>query len=122
MEFNTLKLRHLICIALLTAPACTFANDIGVAICQSVINNDKHGLRLALRSGNYKLRSIYSDMRCNDKTLVQVALENNAIDTGDYIISKVSKSTLEDAKDLEWANANGYSSSPLVTKLKERIE
>ncbi len=108
--------------AVAISPNVAQANDIGVAICQSVIGNDKHGLRLALRSGGFKLRSIYEDLRCNDKSLVQLAFENEATDIGTYIISKVSKSTLEKVGDLTWADANGYSGSPIYADLKSRME
>lgn len=97
------------------------ANELGVTICKSVMNNDKHGLRLALRSGGLKLRSLYEDLRCNDKSLIQIALENSADDVGSYIISKVSKSTLKDVDDLGWAESNGHSGSPIVAELKDRV-
>ncbi|MCU4674583.1 DUF3718 domain-containing protein [Catenovulum sp. 2E275] len=99
-----------------------YANDIGVAICKSVIGNDKHGLRLALRSGNLKLRSIYKDLRCNDKSLIQLALENSADDVGTYIISKVAKSTLDEVNDLGWAESNGFTGSAIYTELKNRVD
>lgn len=98
------------------------ADDIGVAICKSVMSDDKKSLRQALRIGGFTLRDLYKDMRCNNMTLLQVAMSKSSNEVGTFIVSQVSKRVLTGADDVSWAEANGHADSPILAALKERIQ
>ncbi|MEO2268340.1 DUF3718 domain-containing protein [Pseudoalteromonas pernae] len=104
---------------LYTAPAS--ANDrLAVSICEYIAANDKNRLRKTLGDARIKLRDISDSVKCNGNNLVRHALASQAVDTGEYIIKSLPKSSLEDGADLNWATSNGYGDSPLVAVIKER--
>ena len=102
-----------------TAPAS--ANDrLAISICEYIAANDKNRLRKTLSSARIKLRDIADSVKCNGNNLVRHAVASQAVDTGEYIIKSLPKSSLEDGADLNWATSNGFADSPLVAAIKDR--
>ncbi|GAP76481.1 MULTISPECIES: DUF3718 domain-containing protein [Pseudoalteromonas] len=104
--------------ALYTTPAS--ANDrLAISICEYIAADDKNRLRKTLRSARLKIRDISDAVKCNGNNLVRHAVASNAVDTGEYIIKSLPKSSLEDGADLNWATSN-HAGSPLIAAIKDR--
>lgn len=101
-----------------TAPAS--ANDqLAVSICEYIAGDDKNRLCSKLKSSRVKVRNIYDAVFCNGNNLLRHAVASNAVDTGEYIVKNLSKSSLEDGADIAWAEAN-HAGSPLIPIIKDR--
>jgi hypothetical protein len=94
--------------------------QLAISICEYIAADDKNRLRSKLKSSRVKVRNIYDAVFCNGNNLLRHAVANNAVDSGEYIVKNLSKSSLEDGADLSWAQANGHSGSPLIAIIKER--
>jgi len=90
-------------------------------ICLFIAENDKNRLRKLLKTSRVKIRKLYPDMRCNNKTLLQFAIEKNAKDVGVFIVKKIPPSLLKKNEELQWAEDNGFSDSEITTALKKRV-
>ena len=102
-----------------TAPASA-DNQLAVSICEYIAADDKNRLRSKLKSSRVKIRNIYDAVLCNGNNLLRHAVASNAVDTGEYIVKNLSKSSLADGADLTWAKSNGHSASPLIAVIKDR--
>ncbi|MCJ8320171.1 MAG: DUF3718 domain-containing protein [Colwellia sp.] len=91
------------------------------SICLFIAENDKNRLRKLLKTNRVKIRKLYPDMRCNDKSLLQFAIEKQAKEVGMFIVKKIPASLLKKKGDLKWAEDNGYADSEITTALRERI-
>ncbi len=99
-------------------------------ICTIVKTDDKSQLRKKLKQvrSDYrlKLRDIYNNISCGGQSLIRVAMQNNAVETGSLMVKKLPKSMLseseKDGKSLsQWASEQGLTSSPIMQVLNERI-
>ncbi|MDF2179036.1 DUF3718 domain-containing protein [Aliiglaciecola sp. CAU 1673] len=131
MKLSTLTLVTTIS-ALSFAPA-SFAdiNETLQNICTIVKNDDKSELRKKMRAvqDDYRLRlgDYYDGISCAGNSLIRYAMENEAVETGTYMIKKMGKSDLtrteKDGVALkEWAESNGYIASPIGQELLARID
>ncbi|MBQ4832892.1 DUF3718 domain-containing protein [Pseudoalteromonas sp. MMG010] len=102
-----------------TAPASA-DDQLAVSICEYIASNDKNRLRSKLKSSRIKIRNVYDAIACNGNNLLRHAVASNAVDTGEYIVKNLSKSSLKDGADLSWAESNGFGSSPLIAVIKNR--
>ena len=120
--------------ASVTVAAPSFAGgDINAAlanICSIVKTNDKGALRTKMKrvetDFGTKLRDIYSGVSCSGQSLIRTAMLSEAVDTGTFMIKKMSKKSLtkpeQDGKTLSaWVSEKGLDASPLAAVLKERI-
>jgi hypothetical protein len=102
-----------------TAPASA-DDQLAVSICEYIAADDKNRLRSKLKSSRVKIRNIYDAIQCNGNNLLRHAVASNAVDTGEYIVKNLSKSSLKDGADISWAESNGHSGSPLIAAIKDR--
>ncbi len=65
------------------------ANSMALRICEYVQANDKSRLRSYLKQNRVKLRTIYTDMKCNSDNLLIFAAKSNALEVGEFIIGKL---------------------------------
>ena len=101
-----------------TAPVSA-EDQLAVSICEYIAADDKNRLRSKLKSSRVKIRNIYDAVQCNGNNLLRHAVASNAIDTGEYIVKNLSKSSLADGADISWVEGN-FASSPLIAVIKER--
>jgi hypothetical protein len=91
------------------------------SICLYIAENDKKRLRKALKTSHVKIRKLYQDMRCNDKSLLQFAIERKAKEVGLFMVKKIPVSLLKKKGALEWAESNGHADSDITVALKKRV-
>ena len=120
--------------ASVTVAAPSFAGgDINSAlanICNIVKTNDKGALRNKMKrvetDFGVKLRDVYEGVTCSGESLIRTAMLSEAVDTGTFMIKKMSRKALnepeKDGKTLSaWVSEKGLDASPLAAVLKDRI-
>ena len=105
-------------------------NTVLANICTIVSSDDKSQLRKKIKTmkSDYsmKLPEYYDGISCGGLTLIRHAIKSGAVESGSFIIKKMSKKVLrspmaDGTTELDWATANGHEGSPLVAALKDRI-
>ncbi|MEL0646586.1 DUF3718 domain-containing protein [Pseudoalteromonas agarivorans] len=94
-------------------------DQLAVSICEYIAADDKNRLRSKLKSSRVKIRNIYDAVQCNGNNLLRHAVASNAVNTGEYIVKNLSKSSLSDGADISWAEGN-HAGSPLIAVIKDR--
>lgn len=107
-------------LSLLTAPIAVADDQLAASMCDYVAADDKNRLRKVLSDYRLRLRNIYDGVVCNGESLIRHAFKSNAADVGEFIAKQLPGSAIESAGDIAWAEANGFSASPLLAVLKER--
>ena len=103
----------------ISAPAV--ANDqLAQSICSYVAADSKNNLRKTLSDNRLRLRNVYDGIVCDGLPLVRHAIKHNAADAAGFIISQLPGSQVAASGDIEWANSNGFASSPIIAAIKER--
>jgi hypothetical protein len=87
---KTLLLATLIATTVTFAPVTEAANNMSLRICEYVAANDKNRLRSFMKQNKLKIRSIFKSIECNGQNLLVFAASNNALETGEFLIGKVS--------------------------------
>lgn len=77
-------------VVFITMSLPTKAADID-NVCNYIAADDKNRIRKALKSAKLKLRKIFKSARCNGKNVLVFADERNAMNAGEFIISKLTK-------------------------------
>jgi hypothetical protein len=99
-------------------------------ICAIVKADDKGELRKKMRTvqSNYsiKLRDYYGGISCGDKSLIRVAILNNAVEAGTLLVKKMPKKSLAQPEAdgqtlLAWINEQGLSDNPVALVVKDRM-
>jgi len=67
---------------------------VATALCEYTKANDRNKIRKKLRRSKMKLRSIYEDIKCNDKTLYKFAIASNADEVMKFYEKKIKQSKL----------------------------
>lgn len=75
------------------------ADDLSLRICEYVQANDKNRLRSFLKQNKLKIRNIYDDLACNSDNLLIFAAKSNALEVGEFIISKLPAQKVKDEID-----------------------
>ncbi len=97
------------------------ANDqLAASLCDYVAADDKNRLRKKLKESRVKLRNVFDGINCGGNNLLRHAMASNANDAGTFIVKKLSKSTLSNGADYQWAQDNGHGGSPIAAAVKER--
>jgi hypothetical protein len=103
----------------ISAPAA--ANDqLALSICSYVAADSKNNLRKTLSDNRLRLRNVYDGIVCDGLPLVRHAIKHNAADAAGFIISQLPGSQVAASGDVEWANSNGFGTSPIIAAIKER--
>ena len=119
MKSSTMILLTIFIALLMPLPSSAFA-DIG-SICLYVAEDDKKRLRKLLKTNRVKIRNLYKDVKCNEKSLLQFAIERNANTVGVFMVKKIPVSQLKSQGDLEWAQGNGFADSAITKAITDRI-
>lgn len=67
---------------------------LATALCDYTKANDRTQIRKKLKRAKMKLRKIYSGITCNEKTLHQFAVDNNADDVVKFYETKIKAENL----------------------------
>lgn len=99
-------------------------------ICTIVKADDKSELRKKMKKveSDYrlKLQDYYNGVTCDGESLIRTAFKNNAVESGELLVKKMPKSSLNapeaDGKTLRaWVSENGFMESPIAAVLNDRI-
>lgn len=95
-------------------------DQLALSICSYVAADNKNNLRKTLSDNRLRLRNVYDGIVCDGLPLVRHAIKNNAVDAASFIISQLPGSQVAASGDVEWAQSNGFSASPIISAIKER--
>jgi hypothetical protein len=99
-------------------------------ICAIVEADDKSELRKKMRvvqsNHSIQLKDYYDGISCNNKSLIRVAITNDASEVGKLLVKRMPKKSLAspeaDGKTvLAWIDEQGLSEHPVAIAVKERI-
>ncbi|WP_240220001.1 DUF3718 domain-containing protein [Rheinheimera hassiensis] len=107
-------------VAALVSPGAVADDQLAASMCDYVAADDKNRLRKVLSDYRLRLRNIYDGVVCNGESLVRHAFKSNAADVGEFIVKQLPGSAVGASGDIAWAEANGFSASPLLAVLKSR--
>lgn len=112
-----LLISSIIAASFISLPSAQAADAAAMRICEYISVDDKTRLRSFLKQNKLKIRNIFKGMTCNGDNLLIFAARSKALDTGEFIIGKVSKSIVKD-------NIDGIAklSSHLAEDAKDRVE
>lgn len=89
-------------------------------ICENVATDNKSRFRKKIKESGLKLRDIYTAVSCEGKSLVRYSMAKNATSVGSYIVKRMPASHFAASGDLDWANTNGFATSPIVETISAR--
>lgn len=98
------------------------SEEIALIFCSYVRDNQTARLQRKLRDLRMRLRDVYSQIRCNDATLIQFAVKNNADDIGSFIARSVSADVIEKAYDYRWLREQDLMQTPIGEALSLRFQ
>ena len=107
-------------VAALVSPVAVADDQLAASMCDYVAADDKNRLRKVLSDYRLRLRNIYDGVVCNGESLIRHAFKSNAADVGEFIVKQLPGSAVSASGDIAWAEANGFSASPLLAVLKSR--
>ncbi|MCS4306679.1 hypothetical protein M2404_001002 [Rheinheimera pacifica] len=107
-------------ITALVSPVAVADDQLAASMCDYVAADDKNRLRKVLSDYRLRLRNIYDGVVCNGESLIRHAFKNNAADVGEFIVKQLPGSAVSASGDIAWAEANGFTASPLLAVLKSR--
>lgn len=121
MKLTTVLVSASIAVAALSFSHSAKADaQLAASLCEYVAANDKKSLRKKLKSSRVKVRNIFDGVQCGGINLLRHAIASNAVDTGEFIVKNLPKSTLADGADIAWAEGNGHGGSALIAAIKAR--
>lgn len=98
------------------------SEEVALVFCSYVRDNDTVRLQRKLRDLRIRLRDVYSHLRCNNATLIQFAVKNNANDIGTFIARSVSLDDIREVGDLEWMRESNLLETPIGETLASRFQ
>ncbi|MDP5136681.1 DUF3718 domain-containing protein [Rheinheimera baltica] len=107
-------------LSLLTAPVAVADDQLAASICDYVAADDKSRLRKVLSDYRLRLRNIYDGVVCDGESMIRYAFKKEAADVGEFIVKQLPGSSISGSGDIDWAESNGFSASPLLAVLKSR--
>lgn len=107
-------------ITALVSPVAVADDQLAASMCDYVAADDKNRLRKVLSDYRLRLRNIYDGVVCNGESLIRHAFKSNAADVGEFIVKQLPGSAVSASGDIAWAEANGFTASPLLAVLKSR--
>ncbi len=94
----------LFCFVCIISVAClyvpkSYGFNIAQNICEYVAVDDKGRLRKLLKANRLKLRTVFSDVLCDNNNILIFAAKKNAMEIGQLLIKKLPKSVIEGELD-----------------------
>ncbi len=106
--------------ALFTTTPVIADAQLAQTICAYVAADNRNQLRKTLSDNRLRLSSVYDGIVCDGLPLVRFAIQNKASDTAEFIIKQLPGSQVASSGDVDWANSNGFSDSPVIETLIAR--
>lgn len=94
--------------------------QLAESICSYVAADSRNNLRKTLSDHRLRLRNVYDGIVCDGLPLVRHAIRHSANDTADFIIKQLPGSQVAASGDIEWAESNGFSGSPVIDAIRSR--
>ena len=91
-----LLLASIIATPFFTASTVHAEDSTALRICEYISVDDKTRLRSFLKQNKLKIRSVFSGVKCNGDNLLIFSARSKALDTGEFIIGKISKSIVKE--------------------------
>lgn len=115
-------MKKLLIITGLVFTSSAIAQDqIATSLCSFVAQDNRNQVRKVLSDNKLNMRTIYTGIRCNNESLLQLAIRNDALDTGTFIVKQMPAKILAESGYDGWATENGFADSPLVNIIKTRL-
>lgn len=120
MKFKLLCLTAALTLTALTSTPVVANDQLAQSICSYVAADNRNALRKTLSDNRLRLSNIYSGISCDGLNMVRFAMTRGANDTADFIIKQLPGSVVAASGDIDWAQSNGFGSSPVVEALQAR--
>ncbi|NQY64520.1 MAG: DUF3718 domain-containing protein [Alteromonadaceae bacterium] len=112
-----IAIASLVASSFILVPTAEARDPIEKRICEYISVNDKTRLRSFLKQKRLKIRHIYKEIKCNNDNLLIFAAKSKALDTGEFIIGKLTKKMVaSNLKEIVKYSAH------LAEDAKDRIE
>ncbi|MDN7124383.1 DUF3718 domain-containing protein [Pseudidiomarina sp. 1APP75-32.1] len=98
------------------------SEEVALVFCAYVRDNHTVRLQRKLRDMRIRLRDVYSNIRCNDATLIQFAVKNDAHDIGSFIARSVHIDDIRQVGDFEWMRERNLLETPIGEILARRFQ
>ena len=112
-----LLVSSMITASLIAVPSVQAADATAKRICEYISVDDKTRLRSFLKQNKLKVRNIYKGLTCNGDNLLVFSARSKALDTGEFIIGKISKKIV--AENIEAIEKH---SAHLAEDARDRVE
>ncbi len=114
---KVLLVSSIIAASFIASPTAQAADSIALRICEYISVDDKTRLRSFLKQNKLKIRNIFKSIQCNGDNLLVFAAKSKALNTGEFIIGKVSKKVV--SANLEEITKH---SAHLAEDARDRVE
>ena len=118
-------LKTVLCVSaffLVSSLSTVQANEqLAGTMCGYVKDDNRNQLRKLLSDNKLNLRNIFDSISCNNENMLQFAIRSDAYESGTFIVKQMPSKTLAAFDYPQWADANGFASSPLVNEIRTRI-
>ena len=120
MNFKALSVIAVVVSPLFAITPASADEQIAQSLCAYVAANDKNSIRKTLSDNRMRIKNVYDGIQCDGLPLIRFAIKNNAADAAEFIVKQLPGSQVAASGDVEWAQSNGFASSPIIEAIKAR--
>ncbi len=120
MNFKALSVIAVVVSPLFAITPASADEQIAQSLCSYVAANDKNSIRKTLSDNRMRIKNVYDGIQCDGLPLIRFAIKNNAADAAEFIVKQLPGSQVAASGDVEWAQNNGFASSPIIETIKAR--
>ncbi|TXH93652.1 MAG: DUF3718 domain-containing protein [Rheinheimera sp.] len=120
MNFKALSVIAVVVSPLFAITPASADDQIAQSLCAYVAANDKNSIRKTLSDNRMRIKNVYDGIQCDGLPLIRFAIKNNATDAAEFIVKQLPGSQVAASGDVEWAQSNGFASSPIIEAIKAR--
>lgn len=120
MNFKALSVIAVVVSPLFAITPASADDQIAQSLCAYVAANDKNSIRKTLSDNRMRIKNVYDGIQCDGLPLIRFAIKNNATDAAEFIVKQLPGSQVAASGDIEWAQSNGFASSPIIEAIKAR--
>ena len=120
MNFKALSVITVVVSPLFAITPASADDQIAQSLCAYVAANDKNSIRKTLSDNRMRIKNVYDGIQCDGLPLIRFAIKNNATDAAEFIVKQLPGSQVAASGDVEWAQSNGFASSPIIEAIKAR--
>ncbi len=120
MNFKALSVIAVVVSPLFAITPASADEQIAQSLCAYVAANDKNSIRKTLSDNRMRIKNVYDGIQCDGLPLIRFAIKHNAADAAEFIVKQLPGSQVAASGDVEWAQSNGFASSPIIEAIKAR--